>query len=52
MFALFAFAPWPTILLLMGAIAIVWFFFRAVADGITWFREEILEDYRRRKKRK
>ena len=52
MFALFAFAPWPTILLLIGLAAVVWFLFRAVADGITWFREEILEDYRQRKRKK
>ncbi|NQU20626.1 MAG: hypothetical protein HQ567_05035 [Candidatus Nealsonbacteria bacterium] len=52
MVALFAFAPWPTMLVLIGIAAIIWLLFRAVVDGITWFREEILEDYRQRKKRK
>jgi len=52
MFALLAFGSWPTILLLIGAAAIVWCFFRAVVDGITWFREEILEDFHRRNRGK
>ncbi len=52
MFVVFAFASWPTILLLIGAAAAIWFFFRTVADGIAWFREEILEDHRLRKRKK
>ena len=52
MFALFAFGSWPAILLLIGVAAVVWLFFRAIVDGITWFREEVLDDIRRRKKRK
>ena len=43
---------WVAILLILAGILAVWFVFRAIADSITWFREEIIEDFQEHRKAK
>ena len=43
---------WVGMLFILAGIAVVWFVLRAAVDFARWFREEILEDSRQRKKKK
>lgn len=43
---------WIGILILIAGAYLVWFGFRVVVDLVRWFNEEVLDDYRERKKRK
>ena len=43
---------WIGALIVVVAGFLLWFFFRALVDLANWFNEEILEDYRERKRKK
>jgi hypothetical protein len=43
---------WVGILFILAGVAVVWLAVRAGIDFARWFREEIIEDARQRKKRK
>lgn len=44
---------WLVVLLALIAVSILWFMFRAIGDFVEWFKDEIIDDFRdRRKKRK
>jgi uncharacterized membrane protein len=44
---------WVGMLLVIAAVFAVWFVVRVVIDFVTWFREEIIDDFREtRQKRK
>ncbi len=46
--ALFAFRPiLGVIIALVLTVIVVWFVIRVVVDGITWFKEEIIDDLQR-----
>jgi uncharacterized membrane protein len=45
-------STWIGALLVVAAAFFVWFVFRAVIDFAQWFNEEIIEDYRERKRKK
>jgi hypothetical protein len=50
---IFAFRmSWLFVLLLMAAAFVVWLLVRAGVDLITWVKEEIIDDFRDRKRRK
>ena len=50
--ALFAFRPiLGVILALVVIVIVVWFVIRVLADSITWFREEIIDDFQRQKRK-
>ena len=40
---------WIGLIFLLGAVFVLWFAYRAAADFIVWFNEEILDDFRRNK---
>jgi len=43
---------WIGALIVVAAAFVVWFLFRAFVDFAHWFHEEIIEDYRERKRQK
>jgi len=45
-------SSWIAILLILAGILVVWFVFRAIKDGVVWFKEEIVDDIRERRKAK
>jgi len=50
--ALFAFRPiLGVIVAIVLAMLVVWFVIRVVVDGVTWFKEEIIDDVQRQKRK-
>ncbi len=43
---------WVSLLFLIGAVFVLWYAFRAASDLVAWFNDEILDDFRERKKDK
>jgi hypothetical protein len=43
---------WISILLLMAGICVLWLFFRAGVDLAVWIKEEIIDEFRDRKRPK
>ena len=45
-------STWIGILLLLVGLAVLWLIIRGVIDFAIWFNEEIIEDFRDRRRRK
>ena len=43
---------WVGLIFFLGAIFVLWYAYRAAADLVEWFNDEILDDFRDRKRDK
>lgn len=44
-------SSWLAVLVVLVVVGLVWFAVRVVVDLIAWFREDTIDDYRRRMKK-